>query len=108
VVARFELEVQRLAADRRVRGVEGVADLLRLLGPLTADEVAARLTPAAGPGDAIGVPDANGSPEMAPGDGVSDANSGDPREATRAQPNGSPEMAPNEGADTTISGDPIG
>ncbi|MDX2376677.1 DEAD/DEAH box helicase [Microbacterium sp. LRZ72] len=45
VIAQFEREAQRLAPDRRVRGVEGVADLLRLLGPLTADEVALRLQP---------------------------------------------------------------
>ena len=43
VIAQFEAEAQRLAPDRRVRGVEGVADLLRLLGPLSADEVALRL-----------------------------------------------------------------
>lgn len=43
VIAQFEAEAQRLAPGRRVRGVEGVADLLRLLGPLDADEVAARL-----------------------------------------------------------------
>ena len=45
VVARYELEAQRLAADRRVRGLEGVADLLRLLGPLSVTEVAERLAP---------------------------------------------------------------
>ncbi len=43
IIAQFEREVQRLDPIRRVRGVEGVADLLRLLGPLDADEVAARL-----------------------------------------------------------------
>ncbi|WP_285115681.1 ATP-dependent helicase [Leifsonia sp. fls2-241-R2A-40a] len=43
VIERVELQLQRLAPDRRVRGVEGVADLLRLLGPLTVDEVAERL-----------------------------------------------------------------
>ncbi|MDD7963195.1 Lhr family ATP-dependent helicase [Microbacterium thalli] len=43
VIAQFEREAQRLAPDRRARGVEGVADLLRLLGPLDAAEVAARL-----------------------------------------------------------------
>ncbi|GAA3655340.1 ATP-dependent helicase [Microbacterium marinilacus] len=48
VIAQFEAEAQRLAPDRRARGVEGVADLLRVLGPLTADEVAARLEPAEG------------------------------------------------------------
>ncbi|MGO4592839.1 DEAD/DEAH box helicase [Leifsonia sp. 2TAF2] len=43
VIERVELQLQRLAPDRRVRGVEGVADLLRLLGPLSVDEVAERL-----------------------------------------------------------------
>lgn len=43
VIAQFEREAQRLDPSRRVRGVEGVADLLRLLGPLDAAEVAARL-----------------------------------------------------------------
>ncbi|WP_426998157.1 Lhr family helicase [Pseudarthrobacter sp. N5] len=45
VIEATELELQRLAPDRRVRGLEGVADLLRLLGPLTPEEVAARLEP---------------------------------------------------------------
>ncbi|MFF1574239.1 DEAD/DEAH box helicase [Leifsonia sp. NPDC058292] len=43
VIERVERELQRLAPERRVRGLEGVADLLRLLGPLTVDEVAERL-----------------------------------------------------------------
>src|SRR5699024_10117483 len=43
VIVQTERELQRLAADRRVRGPEGVADLLRLLGPLTTDEVAVRV-----------------------------------------------------------------
>ncbi|MBP2436556.1 ATP-dependent helicase [Microbacterium amylolyticum] len=46
VLAQYELEVQRLATDGRARGAEGVADLLRLLGPLDAHEVADRLAPA--------------------------------------------------------------
>ena len=45
VIAQFEREAQRLDPARRARGVEGVADLLRLLGPLDAAEVAARLEP---------------------------------------------------------------
>jgi ATP-dependent Lhr-like helicase len=44
VIERVEKDLQRISADRRMRGVEGVADLLRLLGPLTTDEVAARLS----------------------------------------------------------------
>ncbi len=43
VIERTEQELQRLAPDRRMKGVEGVADLLRLLGPLTIEEVAERL-----------------------------------------------------------------
>ncbi|MBT2483411.1 MULTISPECIES: ATP-dependent helicase [unclassified Microbacterium] len=45
VIAQFEREAQRLDPERRARGIEGVADLLRLLGPLDADEVTARLDP---------------------------------------------------------------
>lgn len=47
VIAQFEREAQRLDPERRARGLEGVADLLRILGPLDAPEVAARLEPAA-------------------------------------------------------------
>ncbi|MEW2352732.1 DEAD/DEAH box helicase [Spirillospora sp. NPDC029432] len=45
VVADTEYELQRLAADRRARDLEGVADLLRGLGPLTTAEVIARTAP---------------------------------------------------------------
>ncbi|MCR2802176.1 ATP-dependent helicase [Microbacterium sp. zg-Y818] len=57
VIAQFEREVQRLDPERRARGVEGVADLLRLLGPLDADEVAERLDVDA-PGDGAAVAEA--------------------------------------------------
>ncbi|MFB4315367.1 DEAD/DEAH box helicase [Actinomadura sp. 21ATH] len=50
VVADTERELQRLAADRRARDLEGVADLLRGLGPLTTAEVIARTAPAEAPG----------------------------------------------------------
>jgi ATP-dependent Lhr-like helicase len=43
VIERVEREVQRLAPDRRARGLEGAADLIRMLGPLTAEEAGARL-----------------------------------------------------------------
>jgi len=42
VLAEVEEELQRLAPDRQARDAEGVADLLRLLGPLTTAEVEAR------------------------------------------------------------------
>lgn len=45
VIAQFEREAQRLDPERKARGVEGVADLLRMLGPLDAAEAAARLQP---------------------------------------------------------------
>ena len=42
VVARTVAELQRTADGWKARGAEGVADLLRELGPLTVEEVAAR------------------------------------------------------------------
>src|SRR5699024_4089376 len=42
LIADVEAELQRTLPGRRARGREGVADLLRELGPLTAAEVVAR------------------------------------------------------------------
>ncbi len=42
VLAQVEAELQRLTSDRQARDAEGVADMLRLLGPLGVDEVQAR------------------------------------------------------------------
>nr|WP_307112999.1 ATP-dependent helicase [Sinomonas atrocyanea] len=42
VIEQTERELQRLAEDRKLKGLEGAADLLRLLGPLSVDEAAAR------------------------------------------------------------------
>ncbi|EUA06699.1 hypothetical protein I553_0359 [Mycobacterium xenopi 4042] len=42
VIAATGRQLQHLSADRMARDAEAVADLLRLLGPLTEDEVAAR------------------------------------------------------------------
>ncbi|MCW2747492.1 MAG: ATP-dependent helicase, partial [Nocardioidaceae bacterium] len=53
VMARTEQELQRLTDDRRARDVEGVADLLRLLGPLTVSEVVDRAE-TNDPADALG------------------------------------------------------
>jgi ATP-dependent Lhr-like helicase len=41
-VAALERDLQRLSDERRARDVEGVADLLRMLGPLSTDEAVAR------------------------------------------------------------------
>ncbi|MGP9616343.1 DNA glycosylase AlkZ-like family protein [Arthrobacter sp. AOP36-A1-22] len=46
VIAATEAELQRLSPNRRLKGLEGAADLLRLLGPLGIEELAARLRPA--------------------------------------------------------------
>jgi ATP-dependent Lhr-like helicase len=43
-VADLELELQALTGGRRARSIDGVADLLRRLGDLRTDEVAARVT----------------------------------------------------------------
>jgi len=45
VLAELEAELQRLTEDRQAKDAEGVVDLLRLLGPLSAAEVAARCRP---------------------------------------------------------------
>ncbi|WP_345311061.1 ATP-dependent helicase [Kocuria gwangalliensis] len=45
VIEQMVAQLQRLAPDRRLRGVEGAADLLRLLGPMTPAETAVRLRP---------------------------------------------------------------
>ncbi|MFC9974968.1 DEAD/DEAH box helicase [Spirillospora sp. NPDC127200] len=64
VVAETEHELQRLAAGRKARDLEGVADLLRTLGPLNTVEVAARTALA---GEDASHEDAD-RPAEAPGD----------------------------------------
>ncbi|KUI39832.1 ATP-dependent helicase [Mycobacterium sp. GA-2829] len=44
VIAATGRQLQHLAEDRRAKDAEGVADLLRLLGPLTVEEIAERAT----------------------------------------------------------------
>ncbi|WP_312172696.1 DNA glycosylase AlkZ-like family protein, partial [Microbacterium sp.] len=48
VIAQFEREAQRLDPERPARGLEGVADLLRMLGPMDAAEIDQRLDPETG------------------------------------------------------------
>jgi ATP-dependent Lhr-like helicase len=43
VIEQTELELQRLAPDRRAKDLEGVVDLLRLLGPMSTAEIAERV-----------------------------------------------------------------
>ena len=42
VIEQTELELQRLTPERQARDAEGVVDLLRMLGPLSLDEIVAR------------------------------------------------------------------
>ena len=51
VIVETELELQWLSPQRQARDIEGVADLVRMIGPLTLDEVSERCTePSAAPG----------------------------------------------------------
>lgn len=52
VLAQTELELQRLAPDRKARDIEGVVDLLRVLGPLSVEEIVARTVEGASTGSA--------------------------------------------------------
>ncbi|MGO3089273.1 MAG: ATP-dependent helicase [Galactobacter sp.] len=63
-VAQVEAQAQRLTPDRRLKGFEGVADLLRLLGPLSATELAARLQGEAAEGS-TDLPDAASAEQAA-------------------------------------------
>ena len=49
VIDQLMRELQRLTPERHARDAEGLADLLRLLGPLTSEEAAARCTGDPGP-----------------------------------------------------------
>ncbi len=53
VLAEVEAELQRLTPDRQAKDVEGVADLLRLLGPLTVEQIDARTVPGTDVGDCL-------------------------------------------------------
>ncbi len=44
VIEQTELELQRLTPERKARDTEGVVDLLRMLGPMTLDEIGLRAT----------------------------------------------------------------
>jgi ATP-dependent Lhr-like helicase len=82
IIAQFEREVQHLDPERRARGVEGVADLLRMLGPLDVAEVAARLQPV---------------PEAAPG--LADGSNEHPHPELAERPDEHPHPEPADGQD---------
>ena len=52
VIAQTERELQRLVPERHARDAEGLVDLLRMLGPLSVDELADRFTPPSADADA--------------------------------------------------------
>ncbi|WP_436975949.1 Lhr family ATP-dependent helicase [Nocardia salmonicida] len=66
VITLTEHELQRLTPERRARDAEGLADLLRLLGPLTPIEAAARCVPR--PGTASAARHAEAMESRAPDD----------------------------------------
>ncbi|WP_239479157.1 DEAD/DEAH box helicase [Rothia sp. ZJ1223] len=66
VIRSTEARLQHTATGYRYRGVEGTADLLRLLGPLTATSLAARLKDEDAP--ALELPETVGSGEEAEAD----------------------------------------
>ncbi|WP_372699857.1 DEAD/DEAH box helicase [Arthrobacter sp. JSM 101049] len=66
VIAQTEAELQRLVPGRRLRGVEGAADLLRLLGPLSVEGLAARLRAETAAADADSPGDGPSAPEFPP------------------------------------------
>ncbi|PWG60523.1 ATP-dependent helicase [Bifidobacterium catulorum] len=68
VIADVERSLQRLSDDRRGHGTEGVADLLRVLGPLTAEEIMLRIEP-----DAVDRGDGRHGPDPAGGRHAGDA-----------------------------------
>ncbi len=70
-LTRTQSELQRLAPDRRARDGEDVADLLRVLGPLTTAEVALRSrgeAPAPVPAEGDGEPEAPAAPSASEGE----------------------------------------
>jgi ATP-dependent Lhr-like helicase len=84
VMERTDAELQRLAPDRRARGLEGVADLLRGLGPLTVAEVAARLQTRAEETATAGTSDA-GEPGSVATDGPDASAPPEPPAASEAE-----------------------
>ena len=81
VIERTELELQRLAPDRKVKGAEGVVDLLRILGPLSVEEMQARVQPVP---RVVGSADAGRAPAAGADAGRADAPGADAGRAADA------------------------
>lgn len=59
IIDQVEARLQHLTVDRRVKGAEGVADLLRILGPLSPQEIAPRLRSGSDPSAPAGIDEVN-------------------------------------------------
>lgn len=104
VIAQFEREAQRLEPDRHARGIEGVADLLRTLGPLDAAEVAERLEPDPSTGSGADT-EASSGPAGSPRGSLSEPD-GPPRGSLsepEARRNGSSEDGEAARVETTLA-----
>ncbi|TQM28563.1 Lhr family ATP-dependent helicase [Nocardia bhagyanarayanae] len=117
VLEQTERELQRLTPERRARDAEGLADLLRLLGPLTPEEAALRCVgaplargaddaPASGAGDAPVRGDGDALARGADGALIRGVEDATPGGAEDALPSGEDEMAANFGAVDEPPGDP--
>ncbi len=90
VLAQTERELQRLTPERRARDAEGLADLLRLLGPLTPEEAALRCVGAVRPQGVDGaLPHAAGDVQLRGVDGAS------AHEVDDERPQGADEAVPS-------------
>jgi ATP-dependent Lhr-like helicase len=67
VIEQTELELQRLTTDRKARDAEGIVDILRLLGPLTVEEIRERYGPSTGSGTVSLVEGTVSLPELVEG-----------------------------------------
>ncbi|WP_445263090.1 Lhr family helicase [Pseudokineococcus sp. 1T1Z-3] len=94
-VVRTHRELQRLLPERGARGAEDVADLLRVLGPLSTLEVARRVRPGAVPG----VDDAPANDDAAHDDAVHDAPAHDDAADDASPADGTSDDAPERDAD---------
>ncbi|MFD3510552.1 DEAD/DEAH box helicase [Nocardia sp. NPDC058666] len=93
VIDLTERELQRLTPERQARDAEGLADLLRLLGPLTPTEAAARCVPRPGTAAAARRAEAMGNVALddfgAPEPDVN-ARTAEPTAATEGTPSATP------------------
>ncbi|WP_253810441.1 Lhr family ATP-dependent helicase [Nocardia amikacinitolerans] len=97
VLEQTERELQRLTPERRARDAEGLADLLRLLGPLTPEEAALRCVgQGAQTGDAAARGDNEAGPPDLDGAVSADIDQAAPPDVGEPVPRGADEASPPE------------